>query len=444
MLWRFSLYGFLKNQRYFEPFLVLAFLDKGLSFFVIGLLIACREVTVNLFEVPSGAIADLWGRRRSMIVSFVAYIASFAVFGVAKELALLFVAMFLFGIGEAFRTGTHKAMIFTWLRTRGRLDERTRVYGYTRSWSKIGSAVSVVLAMVIVLASGGYDYVFYLCIAPYVLGIVNFLGYPKELEGERAEGERAGKVGRHLRSTLNYSFTRPRLRRLIFESMGFGGVFRAVKDYLQPVLKSAALVFVAAAAVKLGIFRAPAGGVAPGAGLTDAQTAAILVGPVYVVLHLLSALASRRAHRLVDCLGHEERTARVLWGLALVCFAGIGAAAWYGVHVGLIAGFVLLYVIQNFWRPVMICRVDRESAESHRATVLSIESQAKCVATMIAAPLLGLAVDLVKEQGPGGEFWPVGALGAAVALLFFVTARRAPRGQAGGDGCSPDHAPEVE
>ena len=88
-----------------------------------------------------------------MIVSFVAYIASFAVFGVAKELAMLFVAMFLFGIGEAFRTGTHKAMIFTWLRAQGRLDERTRVYGYTRSWSKIGSAVSVVLAAVIVLAS---------------------------------------------------------------------------------------------------------------------------------------------------------------------------------------------------------------------------------------------------------------------------------------------------
>ena len=453
MLWRFSLYGFLKNQRYFEPFLVLAFLDKGLSFFMIGLLVACREVTVNLFEVPSGAIADLWGRRRSMIVSFVAYIASFAVFGAAKELALLFVAMFLFGIGEAFRTGTHKAMIFTWLRRQGRLDERTRVYGYTRSWSKIGSAVSVVLAMVIVLASGGYDYVFYLCIAPYVLGIVNFLGYPNELEGERAEGEKAegqpaGKVGRHLRATLNYSFSRPRLRRLIFESMGFGGVFRAVKDYLQPVLKSAAVVFVAAAAVKLGVLRATAGGASPAAGLTDAQSAAIIVGPVYVVLHLLSALASRRAHRLVDCLGHEERTARVLWGLALVCFAGMAAAAWYGVHVGLIAGFVVLYVIQNFWRPVMICRVDRESAESHRATVLSIESQAKCVATMIAAPLLGLAVDLVKEQGPGGEFWPVGALGAAVALLFFVTAwwgrGDAQAGRIADGECSADQAPDDE
>jgi hypothetical protein len=31
MLFRFSLYGFLKNQQYYDPFLILAFLDKGLS-----------------------------------------------------------------------------------------------------------------------------------------------------------------------------------------------------------------------------------------------------------------------------------------------------------------------------------------------------------------------------------------------------------------------------
>jgi len=58
----------------------------------------------------------------------------------------LFAAMFFFAIGEAFRTGTHKAMIFTWLRNRNRTDEKTEVYGYTRSWSKLGSAVSVVLS----------------------------------------------------------------------------------------------------------------------------------------------------------------------------------------------------------------------------------------------------------------------------------------------------------
>ncbi len=70
MIGRFSLYGFLKNQRYFEPFIILFFLDKGLSFTQIGLLVGFRELAINLMEIPSGAIADLFGRRRSMILSF--------------------------------------------------------------------------------------------------------------------------------------------------------------------------------------------------------------------------------------------------------------------------------------------------------------------------------------------------------------------------------------
>jgi len=87
-LTRFCLYGFLKNQQYFEPFLVLVFLEKGLTFLHIGLLIAFRELVINLFEILSGALADLWGRRRAMILSFCAYIGSFILFGLAENLAL--------------------------------------------------------------------------------------------------------------------------------------------------------------------------------------------------------------------------------------------------------------------------------------------------------------------------------------------------------------------
>jgi MFS family permease len=428
VLWRFSLYGFLKNQRYFEPFLYLAFLDKGLSFAVIGLLISCREVAKNLLEIPSGAIADMWGRRRAMILSFTAYVASFLLLGHAERLPLLFCGMALFGVGDAFRTGTHKAMIFCWLRSEGRLEERTRVYGYTRSWSKIGSAVSVVVAAGLVLASGSYSYVFYGCIPAYVLGVVNFLGYPRELDGDCERCASFRSVLAHLREAFSAAFRRRGLRRLVLESMGFGGVFDAAKDYLQPVLKGVALVVVAGAVVGLGIL-----GKEEAEALSGPRQAALLVGPVFVVLHLLSALASRRAHRFVDLVGGEDRAARLLWGLGFVAFGGITVAAFYGRGSGAaagaasavtIGGFVFVYILQNFWRPVLVSRVDRESEESHRATVLSIESQAKSVATMIAAPALGFAVDVVTKRGPGGPFWPVGALGAVVAFTFLVTSRR--------------------
>ena len=84
-----STYGFLKNQRFFEAFLFLAFLAKGLDFFQIGLLVAFRSLAVNVLEVPSGAIADVFGRRRVLVVSLSAYLAGFVVLGAADHLALL-------------------------------------------------------------------------------------------------------------------------------------------------------------------------------------------------------------------------------------------------------------------------------------------------------------------------------------------------------------------
>jgi MFS family permease len=227
MLFRFSLYGFLKNQRYFEPFLILSFLEKGLTFFEIGLLIAFREITVILFEAPSGAIADVYGRRPVMILSFVVYIASFLTFALADGLILLAAAMLLFGVGEAFRTGMHKAMIFAWLRMEGRIHERTRYYGYTRSWSKFGSAASVVLAGIFVFSSDSYVTIFYLATIPYLLNIVNLLGYSAKLDEISSDRPRPNLLG-HLSMTLRGTIRDAYLRRLLAESMGFEGVFHAV------------------------------------------------------------------------------------------------------------------------------------------------------------------------------------------------------------------------
>ena len=105
MLFRFCLYGFLKNQQYYDLFFFLAFLEKGLSYTMIGTLIGFREICVSLMEIPTGAIADVLGRRRSMIASFLAYIGSFALFGayigsftvggLSVPFWTLFVAMFL-------------------------------------------------------------------------------------------------------------------------------------------------------------------------------------------------------------------------------------------------------------------------------------------------------------------------------------------------------------
>jgi hypothetical protein len=315
--------------------------------------------------------------------------------------------MFLFAIGEAFRTGTHKAMIFAWLRSQGRIGERTKYYGYTRSWSKFGSAASVVLAAVFVFVSDSYTTVFYFAIVPYVLGIVNFAGYPKGLD-EGTDGASTAKVWHRLSQTLSSAFKVREVRRLLLESMGYEGVFHAVKDYIQPVLTAAATVVTARMFV--------------GVELSEPRRAVFLVAPVYLVLYLLSGVASRRAHAVAAAVGGEDRAAHLVWGSSVVVFAALAVAAFYEVLAVVIAAFVLLHVVQNIWRPILISRFDAHGGELQGATLLSVESQFRRVATMVAAPAIGLAVDAVTAGGPGGPFWPVGVLGTVVTLVFFVTA----------------------
>ena len=403
MIWRFSLYGFLKNQRYFEPFIILFFLQQGLTFTQIGLLIGFRELFINLMEVPSGAIADLFGRRRCMMLSFAAYIVSFALFGLSQSYAHLFAAMTFFAVGEAFRTGTHKAMIFTWLRLQDRLDEKTKVYGFTRSWSKIGSAVSTVLAVIIVWHAQDYAWVFFLAIVPYVAGLINFAAYPKVLEGRPATRVGVRDVFMHLGKCVADAARVRGLRRLVVESMSFEGVYKAMEDYLQPVVRNMAFLVVG------------------WAWLGETRRSALLIGLVYIVLYLGSAVASRYAHRLAGRAGGEEKGSRVLWLVVLCIYGALVPLLYFGHHWLAVAGFVLLAMVQNLWQPMLVSRFDGYASDTEGATVLSIESQARAIATMVIAPVFGIAVDYIRANGPGGEFWPVALIPATIAALILLT-----------------------
>ena len=406
MLGRFALYGFLKNQRYFEPFFLLYLISLQLSFAEIGLLVAARELMLNCFEIPSGAAADLYGRRKCMGISFLAYIAAFIVFGVADAFYMCLIAMVPLALGDAFRTGTHKAIIFSWLRDQGREDERQQVYGYTRSWSKIGSAISLPIAVILILMFQDYRVLFWVSIVPYVFGFINVIMYPASVEAERPHDVSLFGVLKQSVRVLKHCIVFKPLRQLLNEAMAFEGVFKASKDYLQPILL--------ALAVSLPAFL----------GTDEAQRTAILIGCFYTVLHVLSAVASRQSHKITTWCGGERSAARALWWVNLLLYSIIGVCLYLGLHLCAALVFVGVYTIQNFWRPLLISRFDQVSKQDDGATVLSVESQARSFTCMLLAPLLGWAVDMVSAHEWGDPYWPVAAFGVAASLWILLWFRK--------------------
>jgi MFS family permease len=69
------------------PLLVLLPRARGLSLLEIGVLMAVHGVVATVLEVPSGAVADAVGRKRTLLVGAGALVLSLTAFAFARDLA---------------------------------------------------------------------------------------------------------------------------------------------------------------------------------------------------------------------------------------------------------------------------------------------------------------------------------------------------------------------
>ncbi len=377
MFYRFALYGFLKNLRFFDPFILLFLRDSGMSYFQIGLLYAIRDLSTNVLEIPTGVYADAFGRRRSMVMAFLAYIISFIIFYLFRNFYLFALAMIFFAFGDAFRTGTHKALILEYLKIKGMSDLKVAYYGRTRAASQLGSAVNSLLAAALVFYSGNYRYIFIATTFPYVLDLINVSTYPKELDGELVQ-LRKGAIGEQVRKTVRSFlaiFADQRAMRAILNSSGFDAFFKVTKEYLQPVLK--------ALAVELPLLMA----------IDADKRAAVLIGLVYFVLYLLTSYASRSAASFSSRFANLPRAINVTYliGAVFLFIAGASTALQWSIISVLV--FVGFYVLHNLRRPMNVAMISDQIPHRVMAAGLSAESQFTTLLMVILSPIMGALAD---------------------------------------------------
>jgi len=377
MFYRFSLYGFLKNLRFFDPFILLIFRSYGLSFLQIGILYSIRDVATNILEIPTGVIADSFGRRRAMVAAFLSYIASFLVFYFLKDFIFLALAMVLFAFGEAFRSGTHKALILEYLNIQGISDLKVAYYGLTRSASQLGSAINALVAAGLIFYTGGYRVMFLASTVPYLLDLFNVISYPKILDG-KLHRVKKGEIWSRVKTTSRefiQIFSDRSVMKAILNSASFSGVFKSAKDYLQPIL--------AILALSVSVF----------SNLEDTRREAVIIGLVYFGIYFLTSLASRRAYIFSERFSSLSRAVNFtyLLGAGMLILSGVTA----NLQIILLAVicFLGLYVINNIRRPINVGIISDQISSKIMASGLSTESQFTTIFSAIAAPLLGFLVD---------------------------------------------------
>ncbi len=395
--YKFSFYGFLKNLRFFDAFFILFLVEKGLTYTEIGVLYAVREICINIFEIPSGIVADTFGRKKSLTGSFIAYIISFILFFISSNFWVFLAAFIFYGFGDAFRSGTHKGMIMDYLKIKGWENQKIDYYGHTRSWSQKGSAISSLIAGVIVFYSGSYQNIFLYSVVPYLINLGLILSYPRELD--HSSGNKMKKKQYDflfMTKSLIQMIKRPKVFRIINTAALHSAYLKAVKDYIQPLMANVTVL------IPVFIYQE-----------AEKRNGAI-IGVIYFFIYLATSGASKYSSKLEE----KRRFNLPFFTLLIGFFLGIATGIFYSAGIWIVALilFIGIYLIENVRKPILTGYVSDHVPNEILTSVLSAQSLLSTILTSILALVFGLVAD---HFGIGISFIVVSVLLSIFSIVIY-------------------------
>jgi len=367
--YKFCFYGFLKNLRFFDAFFILFLVEKGLSYTEIGSLYAIRELIIHFAEIPTGIIADTYGRKNALVTSFLAYIISFILFAFGDVYWHFVLAFILYGIGDAFRSGTHKAMIMHYLQINDWQNQKVNYYGATRACSQRGSAISALIAGIIVFFSGNYHTIFTISIVPYIINMFLVLSYPKTLNNISVKKQKSIKKAL---IDLWKSLKNPFVFSIIHSAAVFTAFQKSVKDYIQPLMLSIAISI-------------------PILADTDEQKkTGLLIGVMYFVIYLLNAYASKKAGYISNKFKQPANITLII-GLVIGMISGLTFQA--NIKILSLLFFIAIYLTESIRKPILTGLITERVPNEILASTISAQSLYRSLLTAGLSLGFGYAID---------------------------------------------------
>lgn len=126
------------------PIVALFYNDNGLNSYDIYLLQAVYSFSVALFEVPSGYMADIIGRRTSLIIGSFLGTIGFSVLAASSSFIGFLSAEIILGLGGSFISGSDSALLFDSLAVMKRQNYYLRYEGRITALGSLAETIAAV------------------------------------------------------------------------------------------------------------------------------------------------------------------------------------------------------------------------------------------------------------------------------------------------------------
>ncbi len=147
----------------------------GISLFKVQILQSWFMFWIFIMEIPTGIIADRFGRKYSLAIGGI--VISFAVllYGSVPRFEIFLLGEFLFAIAIAFMSGADDALLYDALKEAGREEDSKKIFGRAKSFEYLAIFISAPLGGIIAAKFGFNAPMLFSCIPFLLAAIIAFL-----------------------------------------------------------------------------------------------------------------------------------------------------------------------------------------------------------------------------------------------------------------------------
>ena len=370
------------------PIWVVFLQRKGLSLTQVGLLEGVAWTITAFLEVPTGAIADRWGRKASIAVGASLYaIAMFLILAEALSPAFL-LGYALWNSSTAFVSGADSALLYDSLKADGRAAEAAKQSGRYAAVNQASQGVASLVGAAI--ATVDINLCFTICglLALVAAALVLTIHEPPRTS---EDGDAYLGYWKNLKTAVRIAARRPVVRALVLLSATIATVPLVVYYVLlQPY--------------------------SVGVGLPLAALGIVVIG-----VQLSTVVASWLAHRTAD---HFELGSVV--AVALAVFIAATAILAVAPTIASLALMLAVALVPALLTPLLSARLNDLIPSRQRATILSLGALLFELGLAVAMPLMLAFADRFGAPAAIGLSSAVFAVTAIPLMLVWRVADRAP------------------
>ncbi|HYE11518.1 MAG TPA: MFS transporter [Patescibacteria group bacterium] len=309
--------------------------SKGMSLTQLGLLETVFHITSFFMEVPTGAIADIFGRKISRVCGRVLSLISVIIL-LAADSFLWFAISFVFtALSYNLESGAGDALLYDSLKEIGEEDKYMKISGNKEVFYQVAGIVSFLLGGY--MATKSYGIAFTLTIIIGAAALLQSFSFKEPSIGRRHETEEKGNIFvKQLKESMKVVRKNPRIGFLIVFTEIILTFCTCIFYYLQNFLK--------------------------GDGYNEA-----VIGVIYAAAYLVSALTAPQVHRIEKVI--KEQGILLLVPFATVaCLWGIAFSSYHFIF------FIVLMITEEIVYVAMSDYINKMIPSENRATILSFAS----------------------------------------------------------------------